>query len=115
MAAGISPGENGGIGLRSAEKLATSAFLASAASTIELQQVILPPSDITSPDTTRDIVEAAWCLKSSSALPPALVQRVQKAWDETIVKSAMETVTAAAFTNIDLARLKAASDLHSSD
>ena len=27
----------------------------------------------------------------------------------------METVSAAAFTNIDLARLKAASDLHSSD
>ena len=31
------------------------------------------------------------------------------------MKSAMETVSAAALTNIDLARLKAASDLHSSD
>ena len=34
------------------------------------------------------------------------------AWDESIVKSAMETVSAADLTNIDLARLKAASDLH---
>ena len=31
------------------------------------------------------------------------------------MKSAMETVSAAALINIDLARLKAASDLHSSD
>ena len=53
------PVRNGGIGLRSAKTMATAAFLASAASTIELQQAILSPSHISSPDTTKDIVEAA--------------------------------------------------------
>ena len=38
------PVRNGGIGLRTASMLATSAFLASVASTEALQQAILPPS-----------------------------------------------------------------------
>ena len=61
------------------------------------------------------VVEACWCKQSSSTTSLALVQHVQKTWDDPIMKAAMDTITAAARTDIDLARLKAASYHHPGD
>ena len=69
------PVKNGGIGFRNATMLAPLAFLASAASTLALQQSILPPSYRLVADDTKIKVEAAWCIRSSSPIPETNVQR----------------------------------------
>jgi len=51
---------NGGLGIRSAQMLASSAFLASAASTLKLQQSILPPSIQTLVDKSTETAEITW-------------------------------------------------------
>jgi len=51
---------NGGLGIRSAQMLASSAFLASAASTLKLQQSVLPPSIQTLVDKSTETAEIIW-------------------------------------------------------
>ena len=61
--------------------LAPSAFLASAASTFQLQQSILPDSISSLEDGSLEPIEALWASWSNSAKPAAEVQHIQKAWD----------------------------------
>ena len=101
--------------MRCANTLATSAFLASTVSTHSLQQAALPTSHtlLTYSDSIR--VETAWNLPfNTPALEPAL-QHIQKAWDAPIVSNLSELDFASATSEIDLARLKAASSPHSGD
>jgi len=61
--------------------LAPSAFLASAASTFQLQQSILPDSISSLVEGSLESIEALWVSQSNSAKPVAEVQHIQKAWD----------------------------------
>ena len=61
--------KNGGVGLRTASTLATSAFLASAASTHALQQAILPSSYSNVVDEARLSAEETWKSTSLTSLP----------------------------------------------
>jgi len=76
---------NGGLGIRSAQMLAPSAFLASAASTLELQQSILPPSIQTLADKSTETVELSWAALSGASKPTGKQSCIQKAWDGLVI------------------------------
>ena len=109
------PVRHGGIGLRTASKLATSAFLASAASTEALQQAILPPSHSNIADKTRNSAADACTSLSSSEPPESCFQYIQKAWNGPVVKSMMDRIALTANSDVDHARLKAATAPHSGE
>ena len=54
------PVRDGELGIRSAQMLAPSAFLASAASTLQLQQSILPDTISSLEDASVESIEALW-------------------------------------------------------
>ena len=96
------PVRNGGIGIRTASTLATSAFVASAASTHALQQAILPSSHSNVVDEARISAEATWKSTSLTSLPKPAFQHIQKAWDGPVVNSIIDRMVSAADTDIDL-------------
>ena len=122
---------NGGIGLRTASTLATSAFLASAAFTEAFlasaaftgaflasaafteafQKAILPPSHSNVDDETRKSAADALTSLSSSAPPELCFQRIQKAWDGPVIKSMVDRIALSANSDVDHVRLKAATAL----
>jgi len=65
------PVRHGGLGIRSTQMLASSAFLASAASTHDLQQSILPQCIGTLDDESLAEVETSWISLSNSPKPEA--------------------------------------------
>ena len=109
------PVRNGGIGLRTTSTLATSAFLASAASTEAFQQAFLPPSHSNAADKTRNLTVDAWISLSSSASHEPCFQRIQKAWNGPVVKSVMDRIALSANSDVDHAILKVATAPHSGD
>ena len=70
------PVGDGSLGIRSAQMLAPSAFLASAASTFQLQQSILPDSISSLEDGSLESIKALWAGQSNSAKPAADVQHI---------------------------------------
>jgi len=64
--------------------LAPSAFLASAASTHDLQQSILPESVGSLDDESLPAVETRWTSLSNSQEPGAESAHTQKAWDKLV-------------------------------
>ena len=88
------PVRNGGLGIRSAQMLAPSAFLASAASTLELQQSILPPSIQTLADKSTESVELSWAALSGASKPTGKQSCIQKAWDGLVSASQMTRIRA---------------------
>jgi len=65
------PVADGGPGIRSDQMLASSAFLASAASTLTLQESILPSNIKSVPDQSVASTEIVWKALSSSPMQPA--------------------------------------------
>ena len=106
---------NGGIGFRTASTLATSDFLAFAAFTEALQKAILPPSHSNVADETRNSAADAWTSLSSSAPLDSCFQRIQKAWNGPVIKSMVDRIALSANSDVDRARLKAATASHSGD
>ena len=102
------PVRNGGIGLRTASTLVTSTFLASAAFTEALQKAILSPSHSNVADETRTTAAEAWTSLSFSAPPEPCFQRIQKSWDGPVIKSMEDRIAQSAHSDVDRARLKAA-------
>ena len=75
----------GGLGIRSVAMLAPSAFLASAAATLELQTQLLPRGMVY-PDHGRDGALATWASRLASSSPPeGVAQTKQKSWDKASV------------------------------
>jgi len=78
------PVRSGGLGVRSVSKLASSAFLASAASTLSLQTLILQRTQVNEIDISQSLVH--WkCLSNG---PRELVQpqdSSQRAWDTAVI------------------------------
>ena len=75
------PVGDGGLGIRSAEMLAPSAFLASAASTPLLQQSILPGSTWMLGDQSVESNESLWTHLATSPKPTQHTEHIQKSWD----------------------------------
>jgi len=63
------PVANGELGMRSAKMLASSACLSSAASTLTLQESILPSNIKSVPDQSVALTEIVWEALSSSPIP----------------------------------------------
>ena len=76
------PVGDGGLGIQSTQMLAPSAFLASAESTLQLQQSIFPDSISALSDQSAEATEALWIGLANSPTPAVEVQHIQKAWDK---------------------------------
>jgi len=109
------PVRNGGLGIRSAQMLAPSAFLASAASTLELQQSILPPSIQTLPDKSTETAEISWAALSGVSKPTGQQCCIQKAWDGPVSANQLSCIFSRTSSDTDKARLLAASSPHTGD
>ena len=83
--------------------------MASAASTCQLQQSILPDSISSLADGSLESIEALWASQSNSAKPAAEVQHIQKAWDGPVAANHRALLLARAVSDVDTARLLAAS------
>ena len=108
----ILPVKDGGLGIRCANTLATSAFLASAVSTHALQQSIIPSSHSLLSYSDKFSVEAIWGSLSNMPAPEPSLQHIQRSWDAPIVRTLSEVVFTSAESEIDRARLKAAASAH---
>ena len=75
---------NGGLGLRSACMLAPSAFLASAAATLELQNEILPSRFRQLSDECRGAALDIWSRAADVPEPVHPTDEIQKVWDAVI-------------------------------
>jgi len=95
--------------------LAPSAFLASAASTLSLQQSILPDSVHTLGDQSIESAESSWTDLANSPKPAAEVHHIQKAWDGLVATNYQSAILSRAQSTVDRARLLAAASPHSGD
>ena len=80
------PVRHGGLGIRSAAMLAPSAFLASGASTHDLQQSILPEPTRSRGDDFISIAETRWMSLSGNSTPATESVHIQRAWDSILCK-----------------------------
>ena len=107
------PVGEGRLGIRSAQMLAPSAFLASAASTSALQQSILPGDSVNLlEDHSIASTETTWSSLSSSTCPANEEQHTQKAWDKPVTKNHQALAFSRAAGDVDKARLLAAASPH---
>ena len=102
------PVGEGGVGIRSAQMLALSAFLASTASTSALQQSILPNSISLLEDQSFTSTETRWSSLSGSTRPANEELHIQQAWDKPVTKNHQALVLSRAAGDVDKARLLAA-------
>ena len=103
--------------IRSAHTLAPSAFLASAASTHDLQQSmhVSRIHRITGRRVCLSSIETRWTSLSTSQKPAAELLHIQTAWDRLVAEHHEGVVWSHATTDIDKARLLAASSPHLGD
>ena len=92
-----------GLKIRSAQMLAPSAFLSSAASTLALQQYILPASINSLEDQTIAFAATRWSSLSGSIRPANEEQHLQKAWDKSVTKNHQALVFSRAAGDVDVA------------
>ena len=81
MDAGHSAITMGGIGVRSAQQLAPSAFLASAVGAVDLLSLLLPSRILVIPDPAVSMAEAAWKTLGGVVCPVGRDAGVQRGWD----------------------------------
>ena len=107
------PVAKGGLGIRSVAALAPSAYLASAAATLNLQLRLLP-SDFNDPELDRAL--AIWSSCLTQPTPPVLLNAMrQAAWDAPVVAEAVDSISRLIQDPYHMARWKAAMDSHSGD
>ena len=104
------PVVEGGLGIRSVALLAPSAFLASAAATLDLQSDLLPLGR-DYPDFGRDLAMAVWTSRHDTPIPEGGVQVHQKLWDKASIAKGRATLMASCTDPYDRARLLASSAL----
>jgi hypothetical protein len=105
----------GGLGLRSACMLAPSAFLASAAAKLELQNEILPSRFHQLSDHCRNEALDVWSQSANILEPVEPADKIQRVWDAAITSAAYSNLLTRSGSEIDTARLLAASAPHSGD
>ena len=106
---------DGGLGIRSADMLAPSAFLASAAGTTELQARILPPSISIIPDKSVELALVAWSALSQSSTPVGTNAFCQRNWDTHCIQHIKNKLLEQTTDQRDRARLLASQSPHSAD
>ena len=110
------PVHMGGLGVRSAGMLASSAFLASAAATLPLQDAILAWSVHGEDDPAMRSAILVWTEISQSTIPANELKYVQKAWDSSVTASVYQKLIADPHnTPIDAARLREVASEHAGD
>ena len=96
--------------------LAPSAFQASAAATLALQEAILTPTNgTTGDDQTVQEALAAWHEMTDADEPSDFCKRFQRAWDEPVTETTFQQILSNLTLPIDQARLRAASSPHAGD
>ena len=95
--------------------LAPSAFLASAASTLELQQSILPEGIMTSEDNSTESAEILWTTLSGASKPTSEQCHIQTVWDGLVWANQMTAILSRTSDVTDKARLLAVSSPHAGD
>jgi len=109
------PVGDGGLGIRSAKMLAPSAYLASAASTLLLQQSILTDSIWMQGEQSVAFAETLWTGLANSPKPSQQTQHIQKAWNGPVAANQKNLILSRAPSDLDKARLLAAASPHSGD
>ena len=111
------PVRDGGLGVRKVAVLAPSAFLASAASTLPLQDLILAPGDRhLTQDVYVDAALAPWSILSDPTdQPPSQAVGKQCVWDRPVIIHEAATLRNCYSDEQNLARLSAVSAPHSGD
>ena len=105
----------GGLGVRSACNLAPSAFLASAAATLSLQEAILPQQLRHTDDLAVSYALSVWKAQTPNAEPSDATRHVQRAWDNTVVITTLTDLLSACTIPVAKARLKAVTAAHAGD
>ena len=108
------PVKDGGLGVRRVALLASSAFLASAASTLALQDFILLRCGFC-PDAAQSTACDLWVSSHNLPCPSPSLASKQKAWEAPIIAADKAAVLGSAQDNHDRARLLAASAPHAGD
>ena len=102
------PVHMGGLGVRSACSLASSAFLASAAATLPLQDEILLASSLAGiEDKDVSNTRATWNDLEMANEPIEASKHIQRAWDAPIITAVYNEILARCALPVDQARLKA--------
>lgn len=109
------PVRDGGLGIRSAVMLAPSAFLASAAGTMELQNHILPPTVSIIPDKSVESTLSIWSERSRAPTPLGAAANIQRNWDAACTEQVKRELLDAASDKRERARLLASQAAHSAD
>ena len=109
------PVKDGGLGIRRAVSLAPSAFLASAANTLNLQELILANSMTTLQDSAVTRLRQWWTTTFNSACPSHPLSLKQSAWDRPAIDATKMALTNSASDNHHRARLLATAAPHSGD
>jgi hypothetical protein len=109
------PVKDGGLGIRCAATLALSAFLASAASTRELQAHMLPPETADNSDDLVNSATKAWITLTGSEPPTGTTAFRQREWDSRWTSKAWTTLHESANNTLDRARLLASRAPHTGD
>ena len=105
----------GGLGIRRTVQLAPSAYLASAAASVQLVSAILPIRMGGISDPHRDHALSVWTSLGGSNHPTGLAMNSQKAWDGPIVRHVFDRVFSMAQDDYTRARLLAVSAPHAGD
>ena len=107
------PVRDGGLGIRSAQMLAPSAILASAASTHALQQSILPDSINSLKDPSVACTKNEWSSLAGPAqqLIAGNERHTQKEWDKPVAENHQAQLFLRAVSDLDKARLLAVASL----
>jgi hypothetical protein len=108
------PVHEGGLGVRSVVSLASSAFLASAAGTRELQDRIIPDIAWRS-DSDFDECLSVWCVLTSAEPVQAPGMAKQRSWDCLVVEAMKRHLRLTCPSDLDSSRILAASAPHSGD
>ena len=95
--------------------LAPSAFLASAVSTLLLQQSIFPDGTWAADDQAIQCTASLWTNLANSPKPAAEAHHIQKAWDGMVAANQRSIILSKASSETDKARLLAVSTPHAGD
>ena len=114
MASGSLPVKDGGLGVRRVALLASPAFLASAASSLALQDLILSRCN-SCPDADLSRIRSLWCFSHNLPEPCPPLASVQKAWDRPFIEADKAMLLDSAPDQHHRARLLAVSAPHAGD
>ena len=108
------PIRDGGLGVRTTVSLATSAFLASAMSTLALQELILP-SVANTTDSAVVASQDRWTAITHEQPMTGVLACKQRSWDEAVVRRTKQDLSLTFTTDIQHARFIGAQSAHSGD